>query len=110
MSGEGNIGDQSALLKVLTDLGVKAGDLAIKFGVHVTVDADDDVDTGLSEVLGFMVTLSSDPVLTMDRATGKLTAGVLSILSWMPTDLTLTTPIPATTFVKNVAWIAIGRE
>ena len=100
-----------------TGTGRKAldSDFAVAFGQHTTIDADDTIVTGLATVDQVVVQLEADPTLTCDRVTGVIgdqagapAAGSIQIKSWMPTDLTLTTPIAATSFAKLVNWIAIG--
>lgn len=113
MSGEGNIGARSTLLKYVgADVEGDGQDLVMICGSHVTVGDDDEIDLApdLSEVLYVAVSLESDPVLTMDRVTAVPGAdGKFNIKSWMPTDLTLTTPIEATTFSKIVNYVVVGR-
>ena len=88
--------------------------LAMASGTHTSVTASDTVVTGLREVLFAFVTLTSDPVLTADRATVATpdqvsSPGNITVKTWMPTSVSNPTPIAATTFTKTVAWIAFGK-
>ena len=90
-------------------------DQAVAYGQHTTIDADDTIVTGLARVEQVVVQLESDPVLLCDRATGVIgnqagspVAGSIQIKTWQPTDVTLTTPIAATSFGKLVNWVAFG--
>lgn len=74
------------------------------------------VVTGLATVESVSAVMESDPILTFDRVTAQIgnqsgapAAGSIILKGWMPTDLTLTTPIAATGYSGiKVNWIAIG--
>ena len=87
----------------------------MEHGIHTTIDADDTVVTKLTTIIAVVATLESVPVLTCDRVLGIVgdqagspAAGSFQIKTFMPTDLTLTTPVAATAFTKKVAWVAFG--
>ncbi len=110
MSAEGYLSKSSGF-----SISEQVNNLKIRYGQHTTIDADDDVVTGLSVVLAAVAVLESDPTLTCDRITavignqsGTPAAGVIQIKSWMPTDSTLTTPVAASSFSKKVDWVAWG--
>jgi hypothetical protein len=98
--GAGTIGANAAM--VVAEGGPE---LILKFGVHTTVDADDDIVTGLGTILGAGAVLQSDPVAGMVMATVVVpaTGGTLRIKGW-ESDFTA-----ATTFSKVVQWWAIGK-
>jgi hypothetical protein len=80
-----------------------------------TVTASDTIVTGLNTVVAVVANLDSAPVLTCDRATGSIgnqsgapAAGSILINTWMPTSVSNPTPIAATTFGKNVNYVAYG--
>ena len=94
--------------------GVASG-YRIARGQTATVTASDTVVTGLTTVVAVIASLDSAPVLTCDRATASIgnqsgapAAGSILLQTWMPTSNSNPTPIAATTFSKNVNWIAIG--
>ena len=81
-----------------------------------TIDAaSKDIATGLTTVVGAVVSLVGDPSMTHmyssvtvgDQA-GAPSAGSIRIKSWKPTAANDVTPIAATSTFANVAWIAIG--
>jgi hypothetical protein len=84
-------------------------------GQHITVDEDDTVVTGLATVVSVVAVLDSDPVAGCQFVTASIgdqagapAAGSILIKTWKATDTADTAIIPATTFTKNVNWIAIG--
>ena len=107
MSGEGNIGDEAALLKILTPAGTKAGDVSLTFGQHTTVaEVDDDIPTKLGEVLSVAVSLVSDAISQASAFSGEpgTTPGTIKISGFNNAGN------PATQFGRIVNWIAIGRS
>ncbi len=94
--------------------GVAAG-YKLARGVHETVAASDDVDTGLATVVAAVAVLedapSLDPLLVQavvgDQA-GAPAAGHILIKTWKATAAADCTPVAATTFAKKVSWIAVG--
>ncbi len=94
--------------------GVAAGYKLVR-GVHETVAASDDVDTGLATVVAAVASLEDapglDPMLVQavvgDQA-GNPDAGHILIKSWKATAVDNCTPVAATTFAKKVSWVAIG--
>ena len=95
--------------------GVAAG-YKVARGIHTMLSASETVVTGLATVVSVVAAMESDPILTFDRVTASIgnqagapAAGSVYVKGWMPTDLTLTTPIAATGFAGiKVNWIAIG--
>jgi len=94
--------------------GVAAG-YKIARGIHETVAASDDVDTGLATVVAAVAVLEDapglDPLLVqavVGNQAGAPAAGHILINSWKATAANDVTPIAATTFTKKVSWIAIG--
>ncbi|MGA3067722.1 MAG: DUF2190 family protein [Tepidisphaeraceae bacterium] len=80
-----------------------------------TVTGSDTIVTGLTVVVAAIANLDSAPVLTCDRATASIgnqagapAAGSILIQTWMPTSNSNPTPIEATTFSKNVNYVAVG--
>jgi len=115
-----NPGAQQALvyadaLRVISAIvGVGAG-YKIARGQHATVAASDTVVTGLTTVVAAVAVLDDDPTVdplfvtcSIGDQAGAPAAGSILIKSWKPTANNDVTPIAATTFTKNVNWIAIG--
>lgn len=92
-----------------------AGGYKVARGVHETVAASDDVNTGLATVVAAVAVLEDapglDPLLVQavvgDQA-GAPAAGHILVKCWKATAANDVTPIAATTFAKKVSWIAIG--
>lgn len=80
-------------------------------GEHVTVTASDTIATGLTDVFHVYATLESDPVAGAQFVTAvpSATPGSITIKTWKATATADTALIAATTFSRNVNWLAIGR-
>ncbi len=110
--------DIIALLAALVanPLGGVAAGYTVARGQRTMLSAADTIVTGLGSVVAVIATMESDPILTFDRVTAQIgnqagapAAGSIILKGWMPTDLTLTTPIAATGFAGiKVNWVAIG--
>jgi hypothetical protein len=94
--------------------GVAAG-YKIAYGTASIGAASEDIVTGLTTVIGAVVSLVGDPSLTHMSSTvtvGNQTdapiAGSIRIKSWKPTTANDATPIEAAGVFANVAWVAIG--
>ena len=94
--------------------GVAAG-YKIARGTATIGTASDTVVTGLTTVVGAVVSMVGDPSLTHmfssvtpgDQA-GSPAAGSIIIKSWKPTSNLDVTPLAASSPFANVSWIAIG--
>lgn len=106
----GGFGSQGAGRAALMVQMAGAGGLVLVSGRHETIDADDTVATGLSEVVDAWTELESDVIAAAasvqavigDQA-GSPAAGSIDIKTWTEAG------IPATTFERDVRWYAIGR-
>ena len=94
--------------------GAEAG-YKIARGTATIGAASEDVATGLTTVVGAVVSLVGDPSMThmfstctVGNQTNAPIAGSIRIKSWKPTAANDATPIAATSTFANVAWIAIG--
>lgn len=84
-------------------------------GQHNTTTAVDDVNTGLATVVAAIADLEAAPALDPYTAkahigdqAGSPAAGHINIATYALTSSINATPIAATTFSKNVNWIAVG--
>ena len=92
-----------------------AGGYKLARGVTAIGAASEDIVTGLTTVVGAVVSLVGDPSMTHmyssvtvgDQA-GAPAAGSIRVKSWKPTASGDVTPTAATSTFANVAWIAIG--
>lgn len=105
MAGEGNIGSDICLGKILN--AGNGEDLTIAFGNHTTVAAsDDNIITGLGLVLwmggSFREAPDADPGLVNIYA-GTL-AGTIQIDTWLAAGTGV-----ATAFGIDISWFAVGR-
>ena len=98
----------------LITTGVAAG-YKIARGTATIDAASKDIATGLTTVVGAVVSLVGDPSLThmystvtVGNQTNAPVAGSIRIKSWKPTAANDATPIAASSTFANVAWIAIG--
>lgn len=112
MSNEGYISGGSSLVE---NISVQTGPVKMTHGIHTTVTGVDTLVTGLGLVVCCVVSLNDDPVDTADAVTadignqtGTPAAGSVLINSWMTTGDADKTKKIATTFSKDVAWIAFG--
>ena len=106
MPGEQNIGKFVSGLLIYRTAGDGAGNLAVTFGTHTTVAADDDdIATGLSEVLYCMANFNEDIVAgaTMVQSLLAGVAGAINIKTWEQDGTA------ATTFGLDINWMAVGR-
>ena len=94
--------------------GVAAG-YKIARGTATIDAASKDIVTGLTTVIGAVVSLVGDPSMTHISSTvtvgdqaGAPASGSIRIKSWKPTATNDVTPIAATSTFANVAWVAIG--
>jgi len=94
--------------------GVAAG-YKIAYGTAAVGAASADIVTGLTTVIGAVVSLVGDPsmthmssTVTVGNQTNAPIAGSIRIKSWKPTGANDVTPIAAAGVFSNVAWIAIG--
>jgi len=94
--------------------GVAAG-YKIAYGTATIDAASKDIVTGLSTVVGVVVSMVGDPSIThmfstatVGNQTNAPVAGSIRIKSWKPTAVGDVTPIAATSTFGNVAWVAIG--
>jgi hypothetical protein len=111
MAGEGYLASNRGFL--ISD---QANNYKIAAGVHTTASAADTVVSGLATVVAVIVSLQDDP--THDNTllvsgdigdqAGSPAAGSFYIDSHKATATNNVTPVDATTFGKDVAWIAIG--
>ena len=84
-------------------------------GQHLTVAAVDTIVTGLNQVLGVVATLNDDLVPGCNSVTASIgdqnanpVAGSFLLKTWQATSNTNSAPVAATTFGKNVNWVAFG--
>ena len=104
------------LLAFDTGEGIRARrNLAIAYGQHVTVTADDDVETGLDTVQQIVASADDDPAVdaflvtaTAGDQAGTPPRGSVKIKTWKSTGPGNTELIPATAFGVEVNWIAFG--
>jgi len=94
--------------------GAEAG-YKIARGTATIGAASEDIATGLTTVVGAVVSLVGDPSMThmfstctVGNQTNAPIAGSIRIKSWKPTAVGDVTPIAASGVFANVAWIAIG--
>jgi len=94
--------------------GVAAG-YKIAYGTATIDAASKDIATGLTTVIGAVVSLVGDPSVThmyssvtVGNQTNAPVAGSIRIKSWKPTAVGDVTPVAATSTFGNVSWIAIG--
>ena len=93
----------------------KSSGLKIMCGMFTTVTASDTVATGLRRVLYAYADFEDPPVLGADRCfaaignqSGAPPAGSILIKTYKPTLTTDTTPVVATTFSRQISWLAVG--
>ncbi len=94
--------------------GVAAG-YKIAYGTATIDAASKDIATGLTTVIGAVVSMVGDPSVThmyssvtVGNQTNAPVAGSIRIKSWKPTAVGDVTPTEATSTFANVSWIAIG--
>jgi uncharacterized protein DUF2190 len=88
--------------------------LQCRGGQHTTIDENDTVVTGLSNVVAVVASFDDDPVdgaqfvtASIGDQAGAPAAGSVLIKTWKNTDADAT-HVAATTFTKKVNWIAWG--
>ena len=84
-------------------------------GQHLTVTALDTIVTGLNQVVGVVATLNDDLTPGCSSVTASIgdqnanpVAGSFLLKTWQATANNNAAPVPATTFGKNVNWVAFG--
>lgn len=112
MSNEGYISGGSSLVE---NIQTQTGPVKMAHGMHTTVAASDTLVTGLNLVVCCIVSPNDDPIDAADEVTadignqtGTPAAGSVLIKSWMTTGDADSTKKVATTFSKDVAWVAFG--
>ena len=113
-AGAGTSVSRTAAQINLLAQGAEAG-YKIARGTATIGAASEDVATGLTTVVGAVVSLVGDPSMThmfstctVGNQTNAPIAGSIRIKSWKPTAVGDVTPIAASGVFANVAWIAIG--
>lgn len=104
----------SDVQKNLLITGVAAG-YKVAYGTATIDAASKDIATGLTTVIGVIVSMVGDPSLThayssatVGNQTNAPVAGSIRIKSWKPTAVGDATPVAATSTFGNVAWVAFG--
>lgn len=92
-----------------------AGGYKVAYGTTAIGAASEDIATGLTTVVGAVVSLVGDPsmthmfsTVTVGNQTNAPIAGSIRVKSFKPTAVGDVTPIAADTTFANVSWVAFG--
>ncbi len=112
MSNEGYVNEKEIFPKNII---TRTGEIKMAHGTHTTVAGVDTLVTGLGSIVACVVTPNDDPIdaamfVTCDIGdqAGSPAAGSVLINSWMITSNADVSLKIATTFSKDVNWIAFG--